>query len=232
MSTAVPTAASVEPDEDDFVVSRRGTPTWEIARSWPNQGEWTEEAYLAIRDSLDGLVELSDGCLEFQLMTVPFHQDIVLYLLERLLGYVRPRKIGHAYPAPLTVRLWQGQFREPDIVFLRPERIIDRRRRPDGADLVIEVVSPGDENRERDLEKKRVEYASAGISEYWIVDPETRTIHVLTLDGVEQGGPYRVHGEFKAGQTATSVLLPGFAVSVDECFAAGEGGSGGALPGG
>lgn len=228
MSTASPVTSDVEADEGDFLISRRGTPTWEIARSWPNQGEWTEEAYLAVRDSLDGLVELSEGCLEFQLMTVPFHQDIVLYLLERLLGHVRPRKLGHAYPAPLTVRLWQGQFREPDIVFLRPERIIDRRRRPEGADLVIEVVSPGDENRERDLEKKRSEYARAGISEYWIVDPHTRTIHVLTLDGVTPASPYRVHGEFKSGETAASLLLPGFAVSVEECFAAGEGGSGAA----
>lgn len=48
-------------------------------------------------------------------------------------------------------------------------------------------------------------------------------LSLLTFDGVEAGGAYRVHGEFKKGETATSLLLPGFAVSVTECFAAGEG---------
>ena len=216
---------ATQSQEFESIVSRRGEPTWEIARSWPHQGEWTEEDYLAVRDKLDGLVELSNGCLEFLPMTVPLHQDIVKWLLYRLDEYVTSRKLGHVYPAPLTVRLWRGQFREPDLVFLRPERIVDRRRRPDGADLAIEVVSPGDDTRERDLATKRSEYAAASIPEYWIVDPETRTIHVLTLDDVEPGGAYRVHGEFKSGATATSVLLDGFAVSVDEVFAAGDGGA-------
>ena len=210
---------------DDRITPPRGTPVWEIARSWPLQGNWTEESYLAVRDALDGLVELSDGCLEFLPMTVPFHQDIVLFLLERLLAHVRQRKLGYVYPAPLTVRLGKGKYREPDLVFLKPERITDRRKRPEGADLAIEVVSPGDEARERDLDVKRAEYAAAGILEYWIVDPETRTITVLTLAGTEPGGPYRVHGEFRSGETAVGVLLEGFAVPVDECFAAGEGGA-------
>ena len=58
-----------------------------------------------------------------------------------------------------------------------------RRKQPDGADLAIEVVSEGAEARERDLETKRAEYARAGISEYWIVDPQESRITVLTLDG-------------------------------------------------
>lgn len=65
---------------------------------------------------------------------------------------------------------------------------------------------------------KRTEYAQARISEYWIVDPKERRITVLVLDGET----YRIHGEFVARQTATSVVLSGFAVSVDDVFAAGE----------
>jgi Uma2 family endonuclease len=74
-------------------------------------------------------------------------------------------------------------------------------------------------NRQRDLIEKRQAYAQAGVSEYWIVDPETETVTVLALDGAE----YRVHGEFKSGDSATSVLLPGFAVEVSAVFAAGRG---------
>jgi Uma2 family endonuclease len=83
----------------------------------------------------------------------------------------------------------------------------------------MEVVSPGAESRQRDLVDKRRDYAQAGVSEYWIVDPETESVTVLALDGSE----YRVHGEFKTGESATSVLLPGFAVDVSAVFAAGRG---------
>ena len=79
----------------------------------------------------------------------------------------------------------------------------------------MEVVSEGAENRKRDLETKRQEYAEAGISEYWIVDPQEQRITVLTLDGQT----YRVHGEFVPGMQATSVLLPGFSVDVESVFA-------------
>ena len=63
---------------------------------------------------------------------------------------------------------------------------------------------------------KREEYAAAGIREYWIIDPETEAITVLKLVDDE----YQVHGEFKPGSIATSVLLPGFKLNVSDVFAA------------
>ncbi len=63
---------------------------------------------------------------------------------------------------------------------------------------------------------KSADYAEAGIPEYWIVDPAAETITVLTL----AGHAYEEHGRFPRGATATSVLLDGFAVSVDALLAA------------
>jgi Uma2 family endonuclease len=88
----------------------------------------------------------------------------------------------------------------------------------DSSSLAMEVLSEGPENRERDLETKRTEYAAARIPEYWIVDPEQDQITVLFLDG----DSYRVHGVFGAGARATSVTLPGFEVDVGTVFAAGS----------
>lgn len=61
-----------------------------------------------------------------------------------------------------------------------------------------------------------LEYARAGVSEYWLADPDTRTIEVYTLDD----GVYALLGQFGAGQMAGSQVLSGFEVSVDEVFAA------------
>ena len=62
--------------------------------------------------------------------------------------------------------------------------------------------------------EKREDYASAGIAEYWIVDPQERKITVLTLTDTE----YREHGVFIEGDDASSVLLAGFACRVSDVF--------------
>jgi Uma2 family endonuclease len=198
-------------------VSRRGDPTWEIAYLYPTQGNWAESEYLAI--GTNHLIEFSDGCLEVLPMPTPFHQFIVDYLLTLLKAFVGAHASGSVLFAPMPIRLWPGKLREPDIVYFRPGRIRDPRMPPEGADLAMEVVSEGEENRKRDLETKREEYARAGIAEYWIVDSQEQRITVLALEG----SSYRVHGVFGRGATATSVLLPGLGVSVDATLAAGEG---------
>jgi Uma2 family endonuclease len=82
----------------------------------------------------------------------------------------------------------------------------------DGADLAVEIVS--DEGRERDLVTKRREYARAGIAEYWIIDPLLRQVTILRLDGDH----YIEAGTYAPGDTAASVLLPGFNVAVTDIF--------------
>ena len=75
----------------------------------------------------------------------------------------------------LRMRIREGKFREPDILLLSHRsdpRYQDRYWL--GADLVAEVVSPDDP--QRDLVEKRADYAEGGIPEYWIVDPRDGTI--------------------------------------------------------
>jgi len=216
MSTMVPEPVAALNGPGPQMKSKQGEPTWEMAYFFPRQGEWTEAEYLAI--NTNRLVELSDGCLEFLPMPDLFHQLIVLHLFDLVRAWVQAHAAGLVLPAPLRVRLAPGKIREPDVVWLRPERLTGPHTPPNGADLAVEVVSPGAENRERDLETKRAEYAEAGIDEYWIVDPEQQRITVLTRDGTV----YREHGVFAPGQHATSALLPGFTVDVAAVFAAGE----------
>ena len=111
------------------------------------------------------------------------------------------------------MRIRAGKFREPDLAALR-DRSDSRNQNRFwlGADLVVEVASPDDPNR--DLVEKRADYAEAGIPEYWIVDPRFESVTVLTLIA----GTYADHGTFSRGDTATSPLLDGFAVDVTALF--------------
>lgn len=188
-----------------------GEPSWTVALLYPIQGQWTDADYLALQKRTNRPVELSDGCIEVLSMPSPYHQRIVRFLFRLLESFIAGQGMGEVFFAPLPIRLWPGKFRDPDVVYLRPGRIPDPRHQPQGADLVMEVVSEDDEDRQRDLETKRQEYARAGVAEYWIVDPKEQKIIVLTLDGTT----YRVHGEFGRGATASSALFPDFTVPVD-----------------
>lgn len=199
------------------VRSQPGTPTWEIARLYPPQGAWDEETYLDLKTNQ--LIEFKQGCLEFLPMPDVVHQSIVRFLFLELHQFSTAHGLGEVFFAPLRTRTIPEFIREPDVVFAGRQSITDRHAPVPGAQMVMEVVSEGPENRKRDLVEKRQEYAEAEIPEYWIIDPLNRTIMVLTLDGAI----YREHGVYSDGDVATSVLLPGFQVDVERCFAAGDG---------
>jgi Uma2 family endonuclease len=180
-----------------------------IAELLPEQGDWSEEAYLWLTNQTNRLIEFTDGRIEVLPMPTEKHQAILKYLFLAFYSFVEPLG-GTVFFAALRLRLKTGKFREPDLLLLRSA---DDPRRGNaywtGADLVLEVVSPDDPNR--DLVKKRKEYAQAGIPEYWIVNPQTEMITVLRLEGAK----YAEHGLFGRGATAASALLAGFSVRVD-----------------
>jgi Uma2 family endonuclease len=196
--------------------ARRGEPVWPLARLHPHQGDWTEDEYFALNASF--LVELSDGFLEFPPMPTLSHQLIAFYFAKLLDLYVSARKLGLVVLAPLPVHLWKDKAREPDVLFIRPDRPRYHGEYPQGVDLAVEIVSGGSDDRKRDLVTKREEYAAAGIPEYWIIDPHEELIIVLTLDGKI----YREHRVFRRGESANSVLLPDFAVDVNCVLDAGK----------
>ena len=71
---------------------------------------------------------------------------------------------------------------QPDIVVMLPgwSGSLPLRGVEGPPDLLVEVLSPS--NRDHDLRLKRALYGRAGVREYWLVDPEARTIEILALD--------------------------------------------------
>ena len=178
----------------------------------PRQGDWSDEEYLWLTDHTCRPIEFTDGYVEELPMPTSTHQAILLFLYRLFHDYLHPRG-GVAMVSALRMRIREGKFREPDLLILRSRsdpRYQDRYWL--GADLVAEIVSPDDP--ERDLVEKRADYAEAGIPEYWIVDPRDETVTVFVL----QGETYVEHGAYVRGGSATSTLLGGFAADVAAVF--------------
>ncbi len=176
------------------------------------QGCWSDDDYLWLTDRTRRLVEFTDGYLEILPMPSRGHQRILAFLYSTFHAFLAPAG-GEVLFAPLRLRIRQGKFREPDLLLVRDAR--DARsgeRFWTGADVVVEVVSP--DNPERDLIVKRGDYAEAGIPEYWIVDPATETLTVLEL---EDAG-YVEHGVYGRHARAVSPTLPRFEVDIGDVF--------------
>ena len=111
------------------------------------------------------------------------HQLVLQRLQVALVTFLEANPIGIVAPGAGAV------FSEydsviPDLVFVRNERwekIVANERFVAAPDLVIEVVSRGKENRDRDFKAKRQLYGRSGVAEYWIVDRESRSVSIFRL---------------------------------------------------
>ncbi len=196
---------------------KHGEPAYGIAQYFPMQGYWDETDYLGLDQTIENqrFIELVCGRLEFISMPTRWHERIVKYLYRALSEYNLRRCMGEVFFSGSKLRLHDGEIRIPDISLVtNPDN--DPEEYCTTAILVMEVISKGAEDRKRDVVKKRLAYASAGIPEYWIVDPQLKHIQVLTLNG---GKKYKAHGVFKRGEKARSKLLQGFEVDVTEALA-------------
>lgn len=194
------------------MVTKPGTPVYELADLFPMQGDWTEEEYLRFDENR--LIEFEDGFVRVLPMPTLSHQRIAMFLYTLLRAYLSEHASGEAVMAPYKVKLGDRSYREPDIVvMLRAAAHRMHEQYCDGADLVVEVVSP--DHPPRDYEEKRTDYAKAGIPEYWIVDPQTRRVLVLSLDG----DTYVEHSKAEVEGVAASKLLNGLTIDAKACFA-------------
>lgn len=185
-------------------------------RAWPVQGTWTYEDYLRLPE--DGnRYEVIRGHLFVTPPPIYDHQFVLWSLGQTLGRFVHEHRLGIVLTAPFAVRLPAriGNPVEPDLVFLRTEQ---RPRSGDRffqgtPDLVLEVLSPSTRRRDRTI--KLEAYRDAGVPEYWLVDPEDRTVVVQVLGEDRRYDELCRSGE---GDTVRSAVLPGLEIRVGEIF--------------
>src|SRR5579875_612507 len=153
----------------------------------------------------DQKADLIDGVIYMASPENTDANDLFIWLIIILRSYADKKKLGRVFGSRVACRLDDRNAPEPDILFVRNEH---RERLHRGGvegppDLAIEIVSP--ESVERDYEKKRKQYQRFGVSEYWIIDDEEKTILQLRLNRRGRYTEVRPrHGMFH------SKVLPGF----------------------
>ncbi|HET8655569.1 MAG TPA: Uma2 family endonuclease [Longimicrobiaceae bacterium] len=178
-------------------------------------GGWTYQRYLELDD--DERYEIIDS----ELLVTPSpgtrHQIVAAELGHHFLDHVRTCGLGLVLFAPTDVVLSEENVVQPDVLFIRSERVAElvRERAIHGApDLVVEILSPS--SLVRDRHRKRALYERAGVPEYWIVDPGNRAIEVFSRGD----GGYELHSSAQASGSVTSRVLEGFSVAVEDVMPA------------
>ena len=162
----------------------------------------------------DERYELLDGELVMSPSPNRAHQRIDAKLGWRLAQFVEERDLGEVFSAPFDVVLSDTNVVQPDLLFVSKEQayIVTEDNIRGAPDLVVEIISPS--TIERDRSFKRALYARYGVREYWLVDPDTRTVTVLLLDE----GAFVEIARYGAEQTLTSPTLAGFTANLDDIF--------------
>jgi Uma2 family endonuclease len=182
----------------------------------------TFKEYLDYDDGSDNRYELIDG----RLIALPPESEpntsLANYLFLQLVNLgisfrlVQPGRCEIQVP---VLDRGDPANRFPDLVLLREEHLeLTQRRLTITVDtlpplLAVEVVSPGQNNRDRDFVRKRRQYAARGIPEYWLVDLQSQTIFVLEL----KDGDY-VEKQIRGEDCLTSTLpeLQGLQISAEQ----------------
>jgi len=179
---------------------------------WPPQGRWTYEDYCRLPE--DGWIyEVIEGELLISRAPQTKHQLCKGNIFAALWNYNRQHYLGIVLSAPSDVLLpGLASPIQPDVMFVLKENLhIVKDENIQGVpDLVVEVLSPW--NWVADRRRKFQVYAKAGVREYWIVDPEARTIELYWL---EQGA-YTLVGKYGVGEAVRSKVLAGFEVEVED----------------
>jgi len=122
--------------------------------------------------------ELIDGVIYMMSPPTSSHQDISTDLSRQFSTFFRgkPCKV---YAAPFKVKLDEKNYYEPDLSVVCDKRKIVKDGCVGAPDLVVEILSPS--TASHDKVKKFNTYLKAGVKEYWLVDPEDRTVLVNIL---------------------------------------------------
>jgi Uma2 family endonuclease len=190
----------------------------DMSSAQPARRAWTYRDLVALpEDQLRH--ELIDGEHIVSPSPNTAHQEISKHLFRALDGYAERHHTGEVLYAPFDVKLSLFTVLVPDLVYFTTERfarVVNEKHATGAPDLVVEILSSG--TRRRDKGRKRAVYDREGVREYWIVDPEARSITVLRRPRAGAGLTDVTVLTLAKGETIESPLFPGLQVLLREVF--------------
>lgn len=172
--------------------------------------QYTLEEYLNCVDiAHDQTYELVNGQIQEMPPESWLNLQIIMYLITEITKIIPYQQVTNK--AEIIISGSRVTARVPDLMVLTPEgaaELAQYKRSTITLDmppplLVVEVVSPGKKNRDRDYRFKRSEYAARGIANYWIIDPQEQKFVCLSLkDGLYE------EQVFDNSQATISLQLP------------------------
>jgi Uma2 family endonuclease len=181
----------------------------------PGAAPYTWDDFVALDE--DDLRELIDGELVEVEVPTARHEDIVMLLGHYLTAWAEAGRGGRGRGSGYKVRISDRRGVMPDVQFYRGGNDAARgqdlglvRGRPD---LVVEIVSPS--SRRYDRVTKLRWYAQIAVPEYWIVDPDARTLEQLVL----QDGAYAIVAALEDEETFRPETFPGLEIPLAKLWA-------------
>jgi len=158
--------------------------------------------------------EVLDGELFMTPSPTYRHQVAAFELAGILRDHVSKHRMGRVLVAPMDVVLSETNIVEPDVLFLRTDRVppSDAANIQVAPDLAVEVISPSTVTEDR--EYKKAVYARHGVAHYWLVDPDARTLEMYVLSGPS----YALAAEFAGSAAAASPLFPGLSIPLAQLW--------------
>jgi Uma2 family endonuclease len=145
------------------------------------------------------------------------HQQISVNLLLLIGNWLETHPTGRIFHAPFDVVFSNFDVVEPDLLYLSNERaaaVITPLHVRGVPELVVEIGSPG--TRKRDETIKRRLYERSGVTEYWVLDPETDVVRVYRRERDVFGRAIELSRE--GGDVLTTTLLPGLEMPLARIF--------------
>jgi len=142
---------------------------------------WTYSEFARLPSEGSTRHEIIDGELVVTPSPTGRHQRIVTDMVTLLNVFVRSHGLGQVFTGPLDVLFAEGDYLEPDILFVRSGRadLVTDRGIEGPPDLVVEVLSPSTAARDHGIKLER--YRLYGVPTYWVIDPDERTVEVWDL---------------------------------------------------
>ena len=158
--------------------------------------------------------EVIDGVLYMTPPPIWAHQRGLNKLNIRVANHVYDHDLGEIVTAPVGVVLDEENGVQPDLVYVSRERlgIISERGIEGPPDLVVEVLSPSTQARDRGVKMRR--YAKAGIPHYWIAVPRDRKLEAYAL----AVGGYELTGIYGPGDVFRPTLFLGLEIPIDDLW--------------